>query len=430
METRDAAGRRWTKPGFQPKLHHLSAPCAHCLLTRERRMPPDDQKTPFEMWKDTIDTSAKNPAWNGHDAAIKATVTKYNEHLKSAPGFTALDWKLIKAMVWTESGGPTARAWTSRPMQIGNAGDPGLTSLLGGKEGGELIIPPDIASGLTAKNAGSEPERNIEAGVGYLLMRAASYKFEDVWSANDPITEYKVGSGDSVDHRPAQRLDGGPPVLAQSRAPEGDGRAQAPQARPRPQGAEGPDQEEDRRLQVARQRHGGRTLQYRRQPLRRKARLLPDEDQMKPSPRLLLLALLLCAPAAACAKAPAKPAPARPATAPSGAPPLQLGVFEGTGRACSGLLKITPKRMSWNTPFSPCPASAFTLVERRQKGATTQWAYQFVGAPKSCLYKVVVLEKTVPPDVWAWNVYGFTSMKAYKADDKVNQLNCYLVKAD
>lgn len=162
-------------------------------------MPPDDQKTPFEMWKDTIDTSAKNPAWNGHDAAIKATVTKYNEHLKSAPGFTALDWKLIKAMVWTESGGPTARAWTSRPMQIGNAGDPGLTSLLGGKEGGELIIPPDIASGLTAKNAGSEPERNIEAGVGYLLMRAASYKFEDVWSANDPITEYKVGSGDSVD---------------------------------------------------------------------------------------------------------------------------------------------------------------------------------------------------------------------------------------
>jgi len=104
-------------------------------------------------------------------------------------------------------------------------------------------------------------------------------------------------------------------------------------------------------------------------------------------------------------------------------------VFEGSGRACGGLLKITPKRMSWKTPFSPCPASAYTLVERRRKGAATLWTYRFIGSPKSCLYKVVVLEKTAPPDVWAWNAYGFTSMKAYRADSK-DQLSCYLVKAD
>jgi hypothetical protein len=148
---------------------------------------------------------------------------------------------------------------------------------------------------------------------------------------------------------------------------------------------------------------------------------------MKPSPHLFLLALLLCAPAAARAGAPDKPAP--PAAAPPSEPRLQLGVFEGTGRACSGLLKITPKRMSWKTPFSPCPASAYTLVERRHKGGATLWTYRFIGSPKSCLYKVVVLEKTAPPQVWAWNVYGFTSMKAYKADSN-DRLNCYLVKAD
>lgn len=106
-----------------------------------------------------------------------------------------------------------------------------------------------------------------------------------------------------------------------------------------------------------------------------------------------------------------------------------MGVFEGTGRACSGLLKVTPKRLSWKTPFSPCPASAYTLVERRQKGGATLWTYRFIGSPKSCLYRVVVLEKTAPPDVWAWNAYGFTSMKAYRADSK-DQLSCYLVKAD
>jgi hypothetical protein len=151
---------------------------------------------------------------------------------------------------------------------------------------------------------------------------------------------------------------------------------------------------------------------------------------MTPSPRLLLLALLLCAAGSACAKTPAKPAPAPTAAAPSSEPPLQLGVFEGTGRACSGLLKITPKRLSWSPPFNPCPPTAYTLAERRQEGATTRWAYQRVGAPKSCFYKAVVLEKAVDPDGRvSWNAVSFTSMKAYKAKSNV-WLSCYLIKAD
>jgi hypothetical protein len=106
---------------------------------------------------------------------------------------------------------------------------------------------------------------------------------------------------------------------------------------------------------------------------------------MKPSLRLLLLALLLCAPAAACAKAVDKPVQAPDAASPPSEPRLQLGVFEGTGRACGGLLKITPKRMSWKTPFSPCPASAYTLVERRHKGGATLWTYRFVVCRNCCV---------------------------------------------
>jgi hypothetical protein len=151
---------------------------------------------------------------------------------------------------------------------------------------------------------------------------------------------------------------------------------------------------------------------------------------MKPSPRLLLLALLLCAPATACAKSADKPVQSPDAASPPSKPHLQLGVFEGTGRACSGLLKITPKLLSWSPPFNPCPLSAFTLAERRQEGATTQWIYQRVGAPKSCLYKVVILEKAVDPDDrTSWSAYGFTSMKAYRANSNV-WLNCPLVKLD
>jgi hypothetical protein len=157
------------------------------------------QKSAFEMWKDTIDAASKDQAWNGYDAIIQRTVNTYNEHLKSAKGYTALDWKLIKAMLWTESGGPTNRAWNSRPMQIGNPGDPGMAALLGGKEGGELIMPSAIASGLTAETAGKDPEKNIQAGVGYLLMRAASYDRVNVEDLTDPVHEYKVVPGDNLD---------------------------------------------------------------------------------------------------------------------------------------------------------------------------------------------------------------------------------------
>lgn len=151
---------------------------------------------------------------------------------------------------------------------------------------------------------------------------------------------------------------------------------------------------------------------------------------MKPAPHLFLLVLLLCAPAAARDKAPDKPARTPTVASPPSKPRLQLGVFEGTGRACSGLLKITPKRLSWKTPFSSCPTLAFTLAERRQEDGTTRWVYRRVGAPKSCFYKLVVLKKVVSPDSSiAWNVTGFTSMQAYKASSDI-RLSCYLVKLD
>jgi hypothetical protein len=152
---------------------------------------------------------------------------------------------------------------------------------------------------------------------------------------------------------------------------------------------------------------------------------------MKPSPHLFLLALLLYTPAMAGDRAPDQPARAPATASPSSEPRVQLGVFEGTGRACSGLLKITPKRLSWSTAFSPCPASAYTLVERRQESNATQWAYRFVDTPKNCFYKVVMLKKLVDVDGRVeWHASGFTSMKAYKADAKVDRLNCPLVKLD
>jgi hypothetical protein len=153
-------------------------------------------KSAFDAWKDTIDGSRINKAWNDYDATIQQTVNAYNTYLPTTTGFTPLSWKLVKAMVWTETGGPSKPAWLSRPMQIGNAGDPGLAALLGGKEGGDLIMPPKIADGLTLQNA-NLPEKNIQAGVGYLLMRAANYAYVNVEDIADVVHDYVVKPGDT-----------------------------------------------------------------------------------------------------------------------------------------------------------------------------------------------------------------------------------------
>ena len=101
-------------------------------------------------------------------------------------------------MVWTESGGPDNQAWKTRPMQIGNPGDPGLAALLGGQEGGDLVLTADQKRSL-GQGVGT-PAANILAGVAYLLMRSGNYQFQSVASTTDLTTyEVTVKPGDSLD---------------------------------------------------------------------------------------------------------------------------------------------------------------------------------------------------------------------------------------
>lgn len=154
-------------------------------------------KTKYQLWMETIDRAKGNAAWDEYDETIKQAVLAYNVHLNGEKGYKALSWALIKAMVWTESGGPTNWSWKQRPMQIGNPGDPGLDALLGGKEGGELIVPPRMLAELTSQNARADPKKNIQAGIGYLLMRLASYKSVSVADPGDTIQSYKIQPKDS-----------------------------------------------------------------------------------------------------------------------------------------------------------------------------------------------------------------------------------------
>lgn len=156
-------------------------------------------KTPYRKWQDTVDQSKTDKRWNDHDALITSTVNEFNARLTAGrTGYRNLDWRLVKAMIWVESGGPGNLAWTTRPMQIGNPGDPGLSALLSGKEGGDLILTSALK--LKLQQGASTAGPNIQAGVAYLLMRAATFSCKSVPNALDKtVYEVAVKAGDNLE---------------------------------------------------------------------------------------------------------------------------------------------------------------------------------------------------------------------------------------
>ena len=154
--------------------------------------PSSANRSPFDEWKDGIDAAGRSPAqWNAWDSEIRRTVDEYNQHLSSTPDYHPLDWRWIKAIIWVETGAHSP-AWTRQPMQIGNPDDPGLTSLLSGKEGGDRIVPPAWKGRLTVGSARSNPVDNIRAGGGYLLMRMANFRMDTVVDPDSRIEKVTV----------------------------------------------------------------------------------------------------------------------------------------------------------------------------------------------------------------------------------------------
>nr|WP_315399632.1 hypothetical protein [uncultured Duganella sp.] len=90
-------------------------------------------KTTFEQWQDGINKAAGDSRWQAYDNELKQIASEFNLHLSSTRGYRQLDWLLIKAMIWTESGAASIE-WQTKPMQIGVRGDPGLTSILSGRK--------------------------------------------------------------------------------------------------------------------------------------------------------------------------------------------------------------------------------------------------------------------------------------------------------
>lgn len=155
-------------------------------------------KTAYQKWQDGINSSINNNQWEIYDCEIQRAVNEYNRHLYGKGGYHPLDWHLIKAMIWVETGADSDK-WASNPIQIGNIGDPGLNAFLSNKEGGEAIMPPSLQGRLTSGTAITIPAYNIRAGIGYLLMRMARFSIQSVMDPNTTMHTITVKQGDSLE---------------------------------------------------------------------------------------------------------------------------------------------------------------------------------------------------------------------------------------
>ncbi len=149
-----------------------------------------------QSWIETMVSGINKPSWNVYDDLIIKETQFYNDKFSKSTGFQNIDWKIFKAVLWVESGGPQNHAWNKRAMQIGNSGDPGFNVLKNKLEGSDLIFSDALYIEL-CKNIDT-PQVNIRAGISYILTRLMKSETASIVSTTDlEEHQYTIKAGDT-----------------------------------------------------------------------------------------------------------------------------------------------------------------------------------------------------------------------------------------
>jgi hypothetical protein len=125
-------------------------------------------------WEATAVAALKDPRSDEYDSTILDELRNYNARFATTPGFEKLRMHLFKAVLLTESGGPSSIEWTCRPMQIGNPGDPGYDVLREHQENSNIIMSRALQRDIATKSI-DHPILNIRAGIALVLTKAARF---------------------------------------------------------------------------------------------------------------------------------------------------------------------------------------------------------------------------------------------------------------
>ncbi|EAA6361166.1 TPA_asm: LysM peptidoglycan-binding domain-containing protein, partial [Salmonella enterica subsp. enterica serovar Enteritidis] len=163
---------------------------------------PPKKLSPLDEWKAGREKAIGNPDWYIYDNTIRKLVSEINRHLstsKNIEKYKPLDWKLIKAMIWTETGAAVT-AWKTRPIQIGNTGDEGIKEVVipARPRKYNIIIPKTWNTYLINKTdlIRSNPEYNIRAGIALLMIKMSETEKDKIVYDNENEDTYEVVEGD------------------------------------------------------------------------------------------------------------------------------------------------------------------------------------------------------------------------------------------
>ena len=148
-------------------------------------------------WTATMDAAVADPRSAAYDQAVQSELRDYTARLGSTRGYVEPSFRLIKALLMIESGGPAAPAWRGRVAQIGNLGDAGYGVLKAGAENSALVMSPDLRARL-ADTTISDPTLNVRAAIALIFTKAVQAATTSVVDAADPLMrQHVVTKGDS-----------------------------------------------------------------------------------------------------------------------------------------------------------------------------------------------------------------------------------------
>lgn len=105
------------------------------------------------------------------------------------------------------------------------------------------------------------------------------------------------------------------------------------------------------------------------------------------------------------------------------------GVFEGQGRGCWGKLYVRAKTIEWNTPYSVCNKTSYSVLQSDLDSESPRIVFGLDRRSKYCRYQIIELSFDPNyPDYWLATGYqsrkDFDSRTSNTEEIRLRTLSC------
>ena len=111
------------------------------------------------------------------------------------------------------------------------------------------------------------------------------------------------------------------------------------------------------------------------------------------------------------------------------------GVFQGQGRGCWGKLYIKEQSLEWNTPYSVCKKTSYSVIQKDLDSKSPHIAFALAQKSKKCGFEIIELSfDPVYPAYWQATGYetrkDFDNRAASNEEAESKTLSCSVQKSE